>query len=477
MKRIVSLGAVILVITGMAWADPTPSQGSPANFSNTPASFMDDTFDSFYAPETLSTEARYSAGIFGSDIDDFIGVNSYDANIGTFFFLGGYPSDATVDATDTLTNNGAAMQDYAISLGIGKTLNSLYLGLYYGGSLAYASGNSTKTDTYSDSIWRNRVALLVGTSGYGAFRLDMVVDTEKHKYTFEGNITANGYEEMHPPSFALTWGGLSLMGIKPYATIGYLFPIKTISGDSATAPTGKENTTTRGSELGLQVGASYDLNDGSSLSGDVILKGTFGRHVSGSDPQNNEQKWGGDFTAGLKAGYSNTLEFGKVSMGFRPSLALAFKSDNVQSLSGDISIEKDPVTYFEVSTGVDLGVKFQVFETVALYTGAGLRLFDWVTTTDSESDTSAWRFSGIEWSSGKWGPSTNLGLGMTITPTRGLAIGCGLNTLLDKLFVVDLEKMQVRSGSFWGTPTGDFASYFGQIFGNLTFDITVSYKF
>jgi hypothetical protein len=471
----------------MVWADPTlttpPSAGGVASASPF------DGFDSFYAPQTSSTEARYSAGIFGSDVDDFIGVNSYDAKIGTFFFLGGYPADSHVAETDILTNAGIAGRDYAISLGFGKTINSLYLGAYYGGSLVYAYGGdaSTEEEYTSNTVWRNRLALLLGTPGFGAFRFDMVMDTEKNKTTKEDKPNgANAIERWNSPSFALTWGGLSLAGLDPYITIGYLFPYKNIDGDGQ----GKETTTTSDSALGVQLGVSYDLSESSSVSGDILIGGEFGKKVSGDYPD-VDLKNGGVFVAGLKGAYSNTLEFGKVSLGFKPSLTVSFISDNSDKVTGtqggqDIGNEAKPTSYFEVITGVDLGVKFQATETIALYTGANLQFFDWYVSTykdensdGKEVDMKVWGIDGIKWSSGNWASSTSsrLGVGMTITPSQGLVIGCGLNTLLDKFFVVDLETMQVRSGSFWGNDANNIGTYLGRALANLNFDLTVSYKF
>jgi hypothetical protein len=183
-----------------------------------------------------------------------------------------------------------------------------------------------------------------------------------------------------------------------------------------------------------------------------------------------------------------------VSLGFTPNLTVGFMSDNSENQTGtqegrDIDTEKKPINKFEVITGVDLGVKFQVVETIALYTGASLRLVDWVTQApkekgagDQEIDKKEWGIDGIQWSSGNWASESNLGLGMTITPSQGLVIGCGLNTLLDKFFVVDLEKMQVRSGSFWNSGNDDsspnnIGSYLGYALTGLKFDLTVSYKF
>jgi hypothetical protein len=186
-----------------------------------------------------------------------------------------------------------------------------------------------------------------------------------------------------------------------------------------------------------------------------------------------------------------------VSLGFKPSLTLGFKSDDSDHMitSGGKAVDDKakPIGYFEVITGVDLGVKFQATKAIALYTGANLRFFDWVVKTEKtknsekkEVDVTEWGIDGIQWSSGNWAgpgpaPASNsrLGVGMTIAPSQGLVIGCGLNTLLDKFFMVDLEKMQVTTnGSSWGGGgSNNIAGYFGNFLDKLTFDLTVSYKF
>jgi hypothetical protein len=66
------------------------------------------------AVPTISTEARYSAGRFGSYIDDFISVNDYDPAVKTFFFLGGFPASSEVNNTDN--------PSYDLSVGLGKSL-------------------------------------------------------------------------------------------------------------------------------------------------------------------------------------------------------------------------------------------------------------------------------------------------------------------------------------------------------------------
>jgi hypothetical protein len=65
---------------------------------------------------------------------------------------------------------------------------------------------------------------------------------------------------------------------------------------------------------------------------------------------------------------------------------------------------------------------------------------------------------------------------MTWAPAEGLVIGFGLNTFLDKFVVIDMEQMQVRSGSYWAG-VSDISQLATHLFTDLTFDLTISYKF
>jgi len=126
MKKVLFMVVAALIISGTVWGqnDPFPIPGP----------VIDGIFDLGNAVPTMSTEARYSAGQFTTDVDNFINVLDYNPAIGTFFFLGGFPDNGTVNTTDVLGDNNR------ISLGAGKTFGFGYLALYYGGNLIRASG-------------------------------------------------------------------------------------------------------------------------------------------------------------------------------------------------------------------------------------------------------------------------------------------------------------------------------------------------
>lgn len=497
MKKGILLFLAVLALSGVAWAQVGPGidhpfdvLGPPAILGFGPIMSVGALFDVFSAVPTVSTEARYSAWRYGSDIDDYIDVNFYDPNIGTFFFLGGFPSTTNVDSTGVLTGN-----DYTISFGLGKTLKSFYLGAYYGGGLVNAWGvsdNLSPVSKYSGYAWRNNLALLLGTHGYGAFRLDMVLDTDTESLKSGGDLVAKARE--YAPSFALTWGGIQLAGMDPYITIGFGFPDKYTWGDGD----GKTLTYTERAIFALQAGVNYDLSDSSSLSGDLVIGGLFGSRLKGDKEAEPvyfagasgkyDIKEGGAFGIGLKAGYAKKFDFGKFGMGVKPKVAIGYSRNN-RSISGDVTQKNPSDNMFELYSSLDLGFKFQANSKVALFTGASLQLFDYTRFShsggNSKNKTKAWALTGIGWDSTAWamnnngGPSNILGFGMTVTPVKNLVIGCGLNTFMDKLFTVNLRDMQVDTGDYWddAASANNFVGALGELFNNLKFDLTVSYKF
>ena len=74
-------------------------------------------FDSLYAPPIMSTQARYSAGVFRGDIDNYLDIIFHDRTVGTFIFAGAFPSGEAVNQSDSgFIQNG-------LSFGIGRTIN------------------------------------------------------------------------------------------------------------------------------------------------------------------------------------------------------------------------------------------------------------------------------------------------------------------------------------------------------------------
>jgi len=443
MKKMALLLVIMVVISGSVWA-----QGL----------IIGNMFDSFYAVPTVSTEARYSAGIFGSMVDNYIKVNYYDFNIGTFVVAGGYPSSGK-DITDTDT------PPYALNFGLGKTLKSSYLGLYYGGSLLYAWGDNdggSPAGKESGTYWENRAAVLIGTPAFGAFRLDMILETEVDK---EKSGSDSYKERAFAPSFALTWGMPS--SLHPYITAFYQFPEKII--DNTGSP---KSTETWGSILGLQGGLCYDLSDSSSISGDMAMGIMFGYREKGV----SDIKSGAILAAGLRGAYKKTWEFGKLSMGFSPKVALGFILDNSSDYSiGGTKVNNPAPFTFELGMGLDLGLKYQMNRVFGFYTGAGLQLIDFISTSyvggDIKNKSSSWNLLGVYWDDRYLTDAGRLGFGMTFEPIKNLVIGTGLNSFLDRIVAFNLAEMRIENAM----PGGNNFLY--SLFGGLTFDLTVSYKF
>jgi len=455
-------------------------------------------FDSFYAPPVMSTESRYSASIYDSDIDNYLDVNSHDPKIGTFFFLGGYPALNNVNNTSYITGYG--FKDYAISFGFAKTINCSYLGIYYGGSLVYYSGGEShkspgsNDEDYIDTQWRNKLALLFSSPYIGALRFDMILDTGVVKDKIDNDEYSK--ERVSAPSLALTWGGIKLFGMDPYITLGYKFPEKQIMGRDIPLTGYREATYTTGSYIGIQTGLNYDFKKNSSLRSDLSFvlalpdryKGDPEMIVGVGTPPVDPYKKGGGLGIGLRTAYEKGFTFGKFSFGLRPGLVLAYR--NISGRTTETGIANGPTDhYFEVWTGTDLGIEFKASSKIAIYTGISLQLFDFVYNrySDGKDKDAFWIFDGIQGDTTRWAysqkwdgtPVTNyLGFGLTITPNSHLEIGTGLNTILDRFFVVDLVNMSVSAGEFFDDRKEyNVGSWMMGLFRGIKFDLTVSYKF
>ena len=555
MKRFLGFMLFALLLGGMVWGQvPTPlnpplgdystlTDRSPLDFafgrgyfvwnngSGDPVSFEPDGFN---AVPTISTEARYSAGIFGSDIDSYISVTDYDAEIGTFFFLGAFPSVPSFIGFDTPTvdpgvNETLIITDredgLVISAGFARSFNNFYLGLYYGGSFiehaeGYDDGESKllNNNTY-ESQWRNNLAVLVGLENLGAFRLDLIINTDTDRTrTNSDNMTLERY---YAPTVALSWGGLPLFGFNPFVTIGYKFPHKGEWGDYDAEEKYISATEKINGSFGLQLGASYDLSESSSVSAAVGFRTRSGRNLSGdhqgrdlavgfaglmpgSDEANAifgtgtesfDVTIGGDWGIGLEVSYFQTIDAGMVAFGFSPTLGIGYMREK-DDIAGKKTLERYATNTFQLNAGVDVGLRVTATEKLAFYTGLGLQLFNYERTTysggkeydndpdfgsgDTRLKESEWELDGFAWDDTKLATGGHLGIGMTYTPVENLIIGFGLNALLDKLFVIDVTSMQIRSGDFWYNdpmdPTLNLGSWAGRLFDGLTIDLTVSYR-
>ena len=501
MKKVVLLLAIVLMAGGMVWALDPPSPGGWDSDTFGPGTFLDDTlkgviFPGFNAVGTVSTESRYAPG-FSSYVDDFIDATWYDPEAGTFFFLGGYPSDGNdVNVTDNLTSWQQGAFPYTISLGFGKSLSGSYIAAYYGGYFVDAWGDKVEANPpddgkftkTSESVWNNNLALLYGMGNMG-FRFDLIMsNTQKEKSTYDGNMDYRNKND--GAKMALTWGA-KMAPLYPYAMIGFKFPDVERVGDSD----GKEAQLTYNSAFNLEVGGLYELSDTSSLWGSLTFGVGGAANYKGDkteiinltgfasgkpDPYKDSGAWGLDFYIH----YRKALEFGNVTLKATPNLGMTFAGYSGKSTADGAPDKPLGDTWFTLSPGVNLGLGYKLNDKWSLYTGAGLTLFTWNTHGHSGGDKnpgdkdSEWQFTGIEWGTEKWTNGDVLGFGMTWAPVNGLSVGFGLNTLLDKFFVIDLGEMQIRSGNFWTFHNdGNIGGWATRIFDGLRFDLTVSYQF
>jgi hypothetical protein len=489
MKRVLILIAVALIAGGAVWAQHS--------LPGTPLEPGQDPFHDFSAVGTSSTEARYSAGTFDSDVDLFIDVNEYNPEIGTFFFLGGYPAtDTSVDDTDHLTP-----MPYALSFGIGKTLSFGYLGIYYGGSFVEAAGGRTGDNddipNKGDSVarWNNNLAILLGIANMG-FRFDLTEVMGEEEINTEEIVEgadakkAGTMRTTFGPGVALSWG-LQTDKLLPGVQLGFKFPTVFYTDDGD----GKTTTDSSGGIFSLKAWTWLALNDtgSSSIWTSLNFAAVFpDDHKGDKDSVKDPYQLGGAWGLNFYIQYKQLVDIGKVELRATPFLDLTFTSDQ-SGYTTHPSAKDVPKAHTDdllnLTLGLDLGVKYQHNEKLAFYTGASLDFFNWAILSHGGGEkekgglpatidnSTEWTFTGIEWKGKRWTGDSKLGVGMTITPAPGFVIGTGLNTFLDKLLVIDMEKMQITSGSFWGQDYGNIGSWVGGLFSDLEFDLTVSVKF
>jgi hypothetical protein len=427
------------------------------------AQITGDKFDLDAVP-TTSTEARYSAGRFSSDVDNYIGVNDYDADIGTFVFLGGFPSDSTVDAT--------ADPGYELSLGVGKTLGASYLGLYFGGNLVNASGTDDgqeKATRTATATWNTNIALLFGNASLGAFRLDLILNATDTSTTYDGKKASSTGGST---TTALSWGKSLNDNLAAHAAMGIVWPNTTGTNLDELNGATKNKSRTGG---GMAVSGGVDMGD---LSADLTLQFGFSdKTVVGDDKTTTKAP----FWTFIDLAYGKNVDLTeKFSIGFKPNATIGLRIWN-PDVKSDLAADTDAPaeTTFEVLAGFDLGIKYKLKESFTLYTGASLQIFDWyvwgISGGDAKAGGGGWEFNGIEFDTTKWANQSNLGFGLVYAPNANLSVGAGLNTLLDKFIQIDLQKMQVTTNNPFAD-SSNFVTAIGSFFGGMTFDLTVSYK-
>jgi hypothetical protein len=468
MKKLFAVLAAFLLISGTLAAQAFPGSITGEKFG-------------FDAVQTSSTEARYSAGRFGSYIDDFVGVNDYNGQTKTFLFLGGFGgSDDNVAITDPPT--------VGLSAGFAAALKSLYLGIYFGGDLIQGEGTDDgKTDDgtiRSRGIWNNYIAVLVGNLPFGALRLDLIMDGDEVSTTKTDRKKTS--ETGSGIMTALTWGN-NLGKLSPRVSLGIQWPDHTFSKPQGPDEDATTNTYEGGS-LAIKAGTGYTLNDTSSLSADLILD--FGFHEERTVNKSPDYKYSrnGPFLGFIDVGYSKKLALGdKLALGIKPNLTVGLKIHDPNDNDDGDKTDTAAQTTFETKIGLDAGLEFKAFKKFTFYTGASLNIFDWVAWGVSGGDPKggggSWQISGIGFEAGtptdtfyKGESKNHLGVGLVFAPDEHLSIGCGLNALLDKFFVVDLEEMQIRAGDLWNSFRDE--NWLGNFWSTgTTIDLTVSYTF
>jgi hypothetical protein len=450
--------------------------------------------DGFNAVRTLSTQARYTQGLFTSDVDDFINVNAYNPNIGTFFFLGASPVGNDVITTNPITG---------LSLGFARSFSNFYLGLYFGGRMFNAEGEtdsgngiwvagSTAKASWATANWDISLAVLLGTQNLGAFRLDLILAGTDHISKLDGKTVGTGgtgtnygdrYITGNPGAIiAGTWGNDLSDVLAAHIGLGFRFADYVLMS-IPNMPSGfpSKATTYTDAVWGINGGIAYDLNTVSTLEMDLTLFGDFG--TSTKPDVGPSTKEPGSFGLAIDAALVNTfVPMAGLELGLKPYAGMGFLAD-----PSDVGAD---INGFELVLGVDAGLKARLpgkLNKFSLVTGAGLNIFDWYTASLTDrpapsKDVSAWRIDGIGFRAETLGPGGQLGLGLILDPNQNLSIGFGINALIDGLFVLNLQTMRITPGTFFqgvgnttaGPNTGSFLT---GLFTNTAIDLTVSYKF
>ncbi|MDR0669457.1 MAG: hypothetical protein LBF95_05190, partial [Treponema sp.] len=388
-----------------------------------------------------------------------------------------------------------------LSFGFARTLNNAYLGLYIGGEFVNAEGDTDggngtlfgagndKKASWATGDWDAKLAFLYGTEALGGIRLDLIIegDSGTSKYNGEtvgvpgtgtgvGNTFAVGGRGT---VIAGTWGKDLSETLAAHVKLGFRFADYRLINNEGVS----NDKITSYSNAGwiLNGGGSSVLNDVSTFNADLVLGGSFG---SRSTPETGDVTTvTGNFVLGIDGSLVNIfVPVSGLELGLKPYAALGFYTAPNDTKIGGTNAKGADDTSFEFAVGVDAGLKAQLpgkFNKFSLVTGVGLDIFDWQTASQTKApaakDLTTWSITTLGWRVETLGPSGQLGLGLVFDPNQNLSVGLGINALLDGLFVVDLEDMQVTPGAFFtGGTAGGFLT---NLFTNSTIDLTVSCKF
>lgn len=480
MKKMVLLAMAALFVAGTAMGQTAKAKDILGD--------DDSPLDALNVIQTESVEYHLTRSVYRSMIDDFIDVNYYDPDVGTFVFLGGFYDNQFLDGTK-------------VSFGLGKTLNNSYIGLYYGGTLVNSSGSESKTDAPKDAddsvtsttaaAWDSTLALLLGTSNLGAFRVDLKFQTV-HSKTINNKAVS---ESFNPGALiGLTWGGISLNGLSPYITLGTQLPTHKITTalDVVNDKNSYTLTESTGGFFGIQLGVEHDDGIWGDLAlkfkFDDISKGEIPRLIGGSEKIDIvDGTTDGGFLAGLRIGYDKIWEIEKLSFGIGPELKMGFGSfaefykDNANKNNPlNVEIKDSPNNAnFQLLGLLNFGLKFQISEKFDLYTGGGINIFDWQVggytyKPKNSKDTytgNDWTLDGISWAA-----PTLFNFGLTFKPIEGLVIGTDISSIFNRFISVDPATMKATTG-FADTGANNIGDWSTSFIRGINLNLTISYQF
>ena len=451
----------------------------------------------FNAVPTVSTESRFSAGRFDSSVGSFIDPRFFNQDIGTFFFLGGFPSSQFIGDTSFLTPGTPVTNPtggspffpggpWAVNFGFARTLNeNMYLAVYYGGSIVYAYGhrapNAAAPDTYDTfafGSWRNRLAVLFGMSNHG-FRLDLVMNNpHSQRLTTEDGAEATILRQ-HGKAIGLTWG-TTFDRLSPFARVGFRFPSQqTISVEDS-----YRMSTTTGSIGSFVAGTGFNLTDHSSVWGELLLARQFRKAMRGDSLEMvgvEPYRDGGVFGIGMNTGYAHSFYAGRMSFGLGINFGMGSTFLNHYSHGFPDSDRWTSDHFFDLRLNIEMGARFALNEKFSFYTGAALNIFEFNRHSfpfgqdEFSTRETRWQLFGFNWQQSRlMNPAGELGIGMTFSPNNYVVFGFGLNSVLDNIVRFNIRNMTVDAGPIWGADADSFSSWAAGIFDGIRLDMTAS---
>jgi len=429
---------------------------------------------SFSAVTSESMESIYSAGVFGSDVDDFIDVTDWrNLELSNYFiFLGG-------------TNKS---NSYPLTGGFAKMIGNKYFALFYSGNLWGSTGTTTnsgadkeKNTTSSSGDASNNFALLFGSGNLG-LRLDLSGNDNSKGNTYGGKPAGTQtYSGDTPFTMALS-AGYKMEKLAPVASLAFQFPSYTKTyqeGDDA----GKLiKQTYKDAKIGLKL-ETGDIGT-TGLSAWLSTTGGLGTTEKTKDPD-TKVKSGTFWYNKIHGQYKKELPLGsKAAFAVKPQLDLVYATANNKT-TGDIESDPGAYNYFSVNPYIDAGFKYAPVSKLAFYTGIRLDLLNFAAGGKSKGDDksfrSEWELQHFKLAQYGWNDTDFSGnllkIGAVFTPTPALSIGMGLDGLIDNFIKIDAQSYEVTFFDGWKSDGFGFDNIIpGSVFSNMKFYLTVSYK-